>query len=336
MRQFKCLMLLVLAATALLVRAETSRAQELSCFTVSIIVPSAVGSGGDLVARAIADAASELGSVTYRVRNRPRSVAHDLVESAAPDGCTLLMDSQIRVAFEVLKGDQQAWRGLTPVALLTHTPMALALSTGGAAKPAPKGEEEERPGLGQIVAALRAKPESVTFGLVDDPLEQVLFLQMEEALGVRFRIRSFPSGVARLREMLGGPPGMVSFVSMQAARARGNDEEFQVLAVTGPGPTDLVPDAPALAMDAAGLTLGVDHGLYGPEALPEQIVTAHARTFQKVMETRGALADLHKHYGTETRLITADGFSRYLENLAADWKEMLVRQNNGGRLGQRS
>ena len=54
------------------------------------------------------------------------------------------------------------------------------------------------------------------------------------------------------------------------------------------------------------------------------------------METRGVLVNLHDEYGTDARLITADGFSRYLENLAADWKEMLQRQDNRGRLGQKS
>lgn len=327
---------LVLAGAVFLARSDSLRAQDLSCITVSIVVPAAVESGSDLVARAIAGAASKSGSVTYRVRNRPRSTARDMIDNAAPDGCTLLLDTQIRVAFEILKGDREAWRGLTPVALLTRTPMAIAQSSGGPAKPAPAGEKPEHPSLAKVLTELESKPESVSFALVDDPLEQMLFLQMEEALGVRFRIRSFPTGLARYREMLNGPAGLLSFVSLRAARARTKERQLHSLAVTSPGPAESMPDVPALATAAGGLTLGIDHGIYGPGGLPTDIVAAHAAVFQKVMETRGALAELHKEYGTEPRLITADGFSRYLENLAADWKEMLQRQNNKGRLGQKS
>ncbi|MBO6561128.1 MAG: hypothetical protein JJ959_11345 [Nisaea sp.] len=336
MRQFRFLLPLILAAAALSVRPGVVRAQDLSCITVSLIVPAAVGSASDLVARAVADAASAQGGSTYRVRNRPRAIAQDLIEAAAPNGCTLLVDTQIRVAFEILNGDMRAWRGLTPIALLTQTPMALALSSGGPATPAPKGEEPEPPRLGKIISDLRAKPESMTFALVDNPLEKLLFLQMEEALGVRFRIRSFPSGIARYREILNGPPGTLGFVSLKAARARMKDKELHVLAVTGPAPSELLPDIPALGTEVRGLTLGVDHGIFGPEALPAEIAAAHVATLQKVMETRGVLASLHEDYGTEARLIAADGFSRYLENLAADWKEMLQRQDNRGRLGQKS
>ncbi|UUX51209.1 tripartite tricarboxylate transporter substrate-binding protein [Nisaea acidiphila] len=336
MRRFRFLLSLVLAGAAIFARADTVRAQELSCITVSIIVPAAVESGSDLVARAIAEGASKVGTTTYRVRNRPRGIARELIESAAPNGCTLLLDTQIRVAFEILKGDREAWRALTPVALLTRTPMAIALSSGGPAKPAPKGEEPETPSLAQIVSELRAKPESVSFALVDDPLEQLLFLQMEEALDVRFRIRSFPTGMARFREMLNGPAGLLSFVSLRAAEARMHEKQLHTLAVTGAAPSEDMPDIPTLGMHAGGLTLGVDHGIYGPAGLPAELVAAHANIFQKVMETRGVLSELHKEYGTESRLITADGFSRYLENLAADWKEMLQRQNNRGRLGQKS
>jgi len=337
MRQFRFILPLILVAAALFVRPGGVRAQELSCVTVSLIVPSAVGSASDLVARAIADAATALGGSSYRVLNRPRAIAQELIEAAAPNGCTLLVDTQIRVAFEILNDDMRAWRELTPVALLTRTPMALAISAGGGpAKPVPKGEEPEKPSLGDIVAALRVKPDSVTFALVEDPLEKLLFLQMEEALGVHFRIRSFPTGIARYREILNGPPGTVGFVSLRAATARMNDGRFHVLAVTGPGPSGLLPDTPVLAMEADGLTLGMDHGVFGPKGLPPELVTAHVATLQKVMETRGVLASLHDEYGTEANMIAADGFSRYLENLAADWKEMLQRQDNRGRLGQKS
>ncbi|WP_420403853.1 Bug family tripartite tricarboxylate transporter substrate binding protein [Nisaea sp.] len=327
---------LILVAAALSARPGPAHAQDLSCATVSLIVPAAVGSASDLVARAIADAASAAGGSSYRVRNRPRAIAQNLIDSAAPNGCTLLVDTQIRVAFEILDGDMRAWRGLTPVALLTRTPMALAFSTGGPAKPAPKGEEPEPPRLGKIISDLRTEPEAVAFALVDDPLEKLLFLQMEEALGVRFRIRSFPNGLARYREILDGPPGTMGFVSLRAAKARMKNEQLHILAVTAEAPSELLPDIPTLGTATDGLSLGIDHGIFGPEGLPAEVVAAHVATLQKVMETRGVLVTLHEEYGTEARLITADGFSRYLENLAADWKEMLQRQDNRGRLGQKS
>ena len=200
MRPLQFPMLLVLAILALLARLDDVRAQEFSCLSVSIIVPSAVGSASDLVGRAIADAATKLGSSRFRVRNRPREVALKLIEDAAPNGCTLLLDTQIQVAFDVLGKNKTDWRDFKPVALLVRTPMALALSAKGTASS--KVRETRAASLSEIVAQLREKPESATFALVEDPLEHLLFLTMEEALSARFRIRSFPNGISRYREMI--------------------------------------------------------------------------------------------------------------------------------------
>ena len=336
MRPFQFLMLVILTVLGLGMRPDEARAQELSCITVSIIVPSAVGSAGDLVGRAVAEAATKLGGTSFRVRNRPRDIARRLLEDAAPNGCTLMLDSQIQVAFEILDKGKTDWRDFKPVALLTRTPMAIALSTGGPPPATPKGQEPEPPSFSGMLAQLRDKPESVTFALVEDPLEQMLFLRMEEALGVRFRVRSYPTGLARYRELVSGPPGVAGFISLRAAAARSKGKELDVLAVSGAFAPGMLPGVPTLGAEAGGLTFGIDHGLFGPRDMPDDIVKSLVAIMRKVLETRGVLSELHKEYGTETALVAGDGFARYLENLSADWTEMLQRQNNGKRLGQKS
>ena len=336
MRPLHFPMLLVLAILALLARLDDVRAQEFSCLSVSIIVPSAVGSAGDLVGRAIADAATKLGSSRFRVRNRPRELALKLIEDAEPNGCTLLLDTQIQVAFDILGKSETDWRDFKPVALLIRTPMALALSAGGSLPIAPEGEETRAPSLSGIISQLREKPESVTFALVEDPLEQLLFLTMEEALSARFRIRSFPNGISRYREMINGPAGVAGFVSIKAAAAHSQDRKLNVLAVSGASEQRTLAGIPTIGTEADGLKFGMDHGLFGPREMSDEIVKSLGEIMRQVLETRGVLAELHDEYGTETALIVGDAFARYLENLAADWSEMLQRQNNGGRLGQKS
>ena len=332
MRPLQFPMLLVLAILALLARLDDVRAQEFSCLSVSIIVPSAVGSASDLVGRAVADAATKLGSTRFRVRNRPREIALKLIEDAAPNGCTLLLDTQIQVAFDVLGKNKTDWRDFKPVALLVRTPMAIALSAKG---PALEGEETRAASLSEIVAQLREKPESATFALVEDPLEHLLFLTMEEALSARFRIRSFPNGISRYREMISGPAGVAGFVSIKAA-AQGQDGQLTVLGVSGASEQRTLAGVPTIGSEADGLTFGMDHGLFGPRGMSDEIVKSLGEIMRQVMETRGVLAELHDEYGTETALIVGDAFARYLENLAADWREMLQRQKNNRRLGQKS
>lgn len=337
MRLFRFLMPVILAVLVLFARPDGVRAQELSCITVSIIVPSVVGSAGDLVARAVAGAATNLGGTAFRVRNRPREIARRLIEEAAPNGCTLMLDTQIQVAFELRGNAETHWRDFKPVALLTRTPVAVVLSSGGRPPPPPKGQEPPAPpSFAGTIAKLRAEPESVTFALVDDPLEQMLFLRMEEALKVRFRIRGFESGISRYRELVSGPPGVAGFVSLKAAAVRGKELELNVLAVSGAFAPAMLPGVPTVGTEAGGLSFGIDHGLFGPRDLPDDVVSGLVEIISKVMETRGVLADLHKEYGTEAALIPGDRFARYLENLSADWSELLQRQNNGGRLGQKS
>lgn len=336
MRPFKCLTLVIWAVFALVARPEGARAQELSCISVSIIVPSAVGSAGDLVARAVADAATKLAGTTFRVKNRPRDIARRLIEKAAPNGCTLMLDSQIQVAFEVLSKGKTDWRDFKPVALLTRTPLAIALSVGDPPPASQKGQEPESPSLPGIVARLRDKPESIIFALVEDPLEKMLFLRMEEALGVRFRIRAYPNGMSRYRALVSGPAGIAGFVSLKAAVARSRSKDLDVIAVSGAVEPEMLVGVPPLGSEAGGLTFGIDHGLFGPREMSNEVVKSLADIMRKVMDTRGVLVDLHNSYGTEAVLVTGDRFARYLENLAADWGEMIQRQDNAGRLGQKS
>ena len=54
--------------------------------------------------------------------------------------------------------------------------------------------------------------------------------------------------------------------------------------------------------------------------MSDEIVKSLGEIMRQVMETRGVLAELHDEYGTETALIVGDAFARYLENLAADWR----------------
>ena len=122
-------------------------------------------------------------------------------------------------------------------------------------------------------------------------------------------------------------------MSLKAAAVRGKELELNVLAVSGAFAPAMLPGVPTVGTEAGGLSFGIDHGLFGPRDLPDDVVNGLVEIISKVMETRGVLSDLHKEYGTEAALIPGDRFTRYLENLAADWSELLQRQNNGGRLG---
>ena len=89
--------LLGILAAALLVHAQSVRAQGYPSNTVKIIVPYSAGGGTDIVARILANKLQQKWAKNVVVENRAGgggNLGADLVYTADPDGLTLLFAAQ--------------------------------------------------------------------------------------------------------------------------------------------------------------------------------------------------------------------------------------------------
>lgn len=327
---------LALAIVCCIAAAGPATAADLTCRTISFIVPAGVGTGTDLVARDIADAANAAdGKARFQVTNRPAAVAYDMVMKARGDGCTLLFDTQAMVANEAFGQAGVGWRSFRPLAMMTRTPLVIAVSIKPPPTPPPK-EPPPKPDIEGVIAGLRDRPEALGFGLTADHFELLALLHVEEALGVRFRLQRYENGSARYAALIGGSLDL-SFISIAAAHRRMRDGTVQALAVTAEAASPALEGVPPLhGPFAAVKPFGIDHGVYGPKGMTDDTAQAVVALLEKAINRRGALAALHKRYGTEVRFVSKDGFVRHLENVAADWKDLLGRVGERAKFGQRS
>src|SRR5580692_8333633 len=140
--------------------AGSAAAQQFPDRPVRMILPYPVGGSFDVVARPLAQRFEEITGQTLVIDNRGGAsgmIAADLVVKARPDGYTLFMASAgpttiARALYQNMTYDPQT--DLVPVTALTTIPFIKFAAPNFPAH-----------SLADIVAAARAKPDSITFGL---------------------------------------------------------------------------------------------------------------------------------------------------------------------------
>lgn len=148
-----------LAFAALALLAMPLLAQEYPNHPVKLIVPQATGSGGDIVARLLADHMSkDLGQAVF-VDNRPGAngiVGSGEVAHAAPDGYTLLLTSVSLVSF-----NQHMYRHLPYDAMKDFTFIA---PVADASFVVVASQSSGIKSWADFMRKARADPDSLTFG----------------------------------------------------------------------------------------------------------------------------------------------------------------------------
>src|SRR5271168_5327272 len=125
---------------------------------VHIFVPYAAGGGVDILARTLGDVVSKAWGQTVVVENRPGAggvVASQALVSASPDGYTLIVVASGHATNPFLypKLPYDTFKDFTPISLLASSPNILLVRADSPFKT-----------VGDVIAAARAKPGSLSFG----------------------------------------------------------------------------------------------------------------------------------------------------------------------------
>jgi len=86
----------------------------------------------------------------------------------------------------------------------------------------------------------------------------------------------------------------------------------------------MLPGVPTLREEGISGGFSVDRGIMAPKELPEEIATEIAGWFEKASEVP-ELEDRLAEHGTRPVFMGPDAYTRYFENLTADWLEMIRR-----------
>ena len=289
------------------------------CRNVTIIVPYAVGTATDLIFREFGQAINRQSTGSLiKVLNKTHATVIEENMTGAPDGCQLLGITQSLVAKFLLNKSAPEWSSFTPVAMLTRSPLAIVSRAN-----------IKDANLTNLMEAASEESNRLSVGETSSPLEQAFRMQLEDVLGVSFKVTNFKNARQSFLALLTNRVDL-GLVSLPAAKRRADLRQVKVLAVTDTLENMRLSDVATLQEQGVNTAFGVDRILLAPQETPAETVAKVSKRFEKAIEDPELEERLSKLY-TKIRFKNPDELTQYFENLTADWTALKKKMSEMGR-----
>jgi tripartite-type tricarboxylate transporter receptor subunit TctC len=245
---------------------------------IRLIVPFAAGGAVDVLARLIAGKLGESLGQPMVVENRPGAggnIAADAVAKAAPDGYTLLQNTNGQAISPAL------YRNLPFDAVGDFTPITQLVASNLILVASPKSEITS---LKQLIALAKASPGSLSYGSsgVGNPLHLTMEM-LKTAAGIDLVAVPY-RGDAQINAALIAGEMQVAVVPLATARALIENGQLRALAVTAARRAAALPDVPTVAeQGVAGFASTSWQGWFAPARTPREIVALIQREVAKAL-----------------------------------------------------
>jgi tripartite-type tricarboxylate transporter receptor subunit TctC len=243
-------------------------AQAFPAKPVKLTAPYSAGAAPATFSRLMAEKLSKMWGQPMVVESRPGAsgfIAIEAVKAAPPDGHELLVVSNAHVAinpslYKKLPYDPQ--KDFVPVAMFYQTPFYIAVATNGPYQTVPA-----------LVAAAKAKPESVSYGssYVGSP-SHLGSAEFEYVTGTRMIHVPYKDQSQMYVGIANGDVGW-AFTTLGSALPLMQAGRIKLIAVAAPQRTRAQPDVPTLA-EAGGPNMEVGSWLaiVAPRGVPAEVV----------------------------------------------------------------
>ena len=289
------------------------------CRNVKIIVPYAVGTATDLIFRAFGQSINRQSTGSLiKVVNKTHSTVIEENMMARPDGCQLLGLTQSLVAKFLLNKSALEWSSFTPIAMLTRSPLAIVSRAN-----------IKDANLTNLMEAASEESNMLSVGETSSPLEQAFRMQLEDVLGVSFKVTTFKNARQSFLALLTHKVDL-GLVSLPAAKRRADLRQVKVLAVTDTLENMKLSDVATLREQGVNTAFGVDRILLAPQETPAETIAKVSKRFKKALEDPELEERLSKLY-TKIRFKNPDELTQYFENLTADWTALKKKMSEMGR-----
>lgn len=283
-----------------------------------IIAAQSPGGVTDMLARTLAQKFSEAWKQPAIVENRAGAAGAIGTEAAvrAPaDGYTLLLSSAGPIVINpglYSKLGYDPLRELTPIAFVAASPLMLVVHPS-----VPAGAVKA------LIALARAQPDRLSYGSGGNGSPAHLTAELfKAATGTRITHIPFRGSAPSVLALVGGQIDL-SFTTIVISIAQVKGGRLRALAVTSPQRSRAVPLLPTMIeAGVAGFESQQWFGLFGPAALPQEMVTRlHAETVRIMdsVEIRERLAA----DGGEPAGMTPAQFSAFIRADAARWMQVI-------------
>jgi putative tricarboxylic transport membrane protein len=271
---------------------------------VKIIVPFGPGGTTDVFGRLIQRAVQEQNLLSQPMTiinvGGHFSVGSIQAKNTEADGYTFLLIHLALLSGEIVDpGRNLSYRDFEPVAL-----------TGGFCLHHIVHEDSPHKTIQDLIAAARAKPRSVVFGVNIGALNHMGGGYLERAADVKFRFAQIGGGAENFAAIKGKQieTTMLSGSEYQNFRAGG----VRALAFTGPKRLDNQPEVPTVKEAGLNYEFCINNFWLAPKGTPKAAIDGMADVLRKAMESP-AVIEGQKRQSSTTEFIGGDAFRAYLD-----------------------
>jgi tripartite-type tricarboxylate transporter receptor subunit TctC len=285
---------------------------------VRIVIPFATGGSTDANARIIQDKLSQLWGQPVVVEARPGAntlIGTDLVAKSPGDGHTLLLTSTAMVVNPSMytKLPYDTLNDLVPITVVSISPFALVTPVNS-----PFNH------LKDVLAALRSKPGSVSFGVSDSSamLSGHLLNMMAKT---DMQAISYKGAGPLMIDLAGGhvPLGIAAISSVQGQVKNGR---VKIVGVGSTTPSNLFPQAALIAQDLPGYEAISWFGLLAPKGTPIEVVSKIQRDVATVLKDPDVQHKL-QGLGADPGGMTPDEFQSRIKREIELWSRVAKAAN---------
>ena len=308
-------------ALLLFALASTSFAQEWPNKTVKFVSPYPPGGSVDPLARLFAAKLAESLKQQFIVENRTGAsgvIGTDYVAKSAPDGYTFVFIFDTHAVHQALnpKLPFDPVKDFAPVMLVGTAPMAI---TTGATKPYKS--------FGDVMAAAKAKPDTVTLGNVGNgSLAHLTTIVLNQAAGIKLVPVPYRGGGPMSVDIMGGQVelGMAS-TAAQAQHVRGG--KMRALVLTGDKRSRTMPDVPTLKEQGIDVSALAWWGILAPAGTPQPIIDRLVSELQKAIKLPDVNRILTETQGMDVVALGPEDTQKWILREMERWGKV-VRDNN--------
>ncbi|HSB72993.1 MAG TPA: tripartite tricarboxylate transporter substrate binding protein [Candidatus Methylomirabilis sp.] len=300
LRRLSCFSILILGG--FLASPRLGEAASFPAKPIEMTVLFGAGSGADLLARKLADAAGKDLGQSILVVNRTGAggaIGYNYLRGQAPDGYAIVWNSNsISTAYHAgnMTFDYTAFSG---VAELTTEPVSLAVKADAPWKD-----------IGEFVAYAKQNPGKVRIGNSGrGSFTHLTGVALENVTGAK--VIHVPFGQALAVATLLGEKieGSIQLPAEIVAQVRG--KQVRVLAVTGDKRLPSLPEVPTFKEMGIDLTLSLWRGIAVPKGTPEPVIARLEAAFRAAAESQ-AFRDFATEMGATIEFRGAKAFDQFI------------------------
>ncbi|AMM25432.1 tripartite tricarboxylate transporter substrate binding protein [Variovorax sp. PAMC 28711] len=287
---------------------------------IRLVVPFPAGGATDLFARTLSQKMGEKLGTTLVVDNKPGAggaIGSDLAAKAVPDGYTLLLatTSTHSVGPAITpKLPYDTVRDFTPIAHVGDAPSIMLVPNTAPAKT-----------VAEWIAYAKANPGKLNYASSGNGTIVQLTAELFKSQAGVFVLHIPYKGTAlAIPDLISGKVD-VMFDSLPTGMPHVRDGRLRALGVTSLKRSPLAPDLPAIAETLPGFESNTWFGLYGPKALPPELVARINTAANQALadpDVRDKLARL----GIEPTASTPQQLATLVAADAAKWKKIITER----------